>query len=145
MHPGAHGRWPSRSARHGWEMRRDAVGSTPRAWCHADPGWAWIGLVCFARRGPSPDHCVNVTVPDEGRDHCFHVVGGPDGTSVLEDLSDADVSITAPTLVILGLMSGALDPGEAVRSGAVRAEGRLEVLEQFPALFDIQPQETSGA
>ncbi len=112
---------------------------------HVDPGWAWIGLVCFARRGASPACSVNVTVPDEGRDYCFHVAGGPGGTAIRHEHSDADVSITAPTLVVLGLASGGLDPHEAIRSDALHAEGKLEVLEHFPALFDIQPQEPQGA
>ena len=112
---------------------------------HFDPGWAWIGLVCFARRGPSPAWRINVTVPDEGRDHVFHVAGGPEGTTVRHELADADVSLTAPSLVVLGLASGGIDPGEAVRSGAVRARGRLEALDDFPDLFDIHPHDTSGA
>ena len=86
-----------------------------------------------------------MTVPDEGHDHLFHVAGGPQGTAVTAGLSDADVSITAPTLVVFGLASGGLDPREAIRSGALRAEGNLQALEDFPALFDIQPRETQGA
>lgn len=112
---------------------------------HIDPRWVWIGLVCFARRGPSPARSVNVSVPDEGLDHCFHVAGGPEGTAVRPGLSDADVSITAQTPVVLGLASGGLDPQEAIRSGALRAEGSLEILEEFPALFDIQSRERKGA
>ncbi|MGI9592392.1 MAG: winged helix-turn-helix transcriptional regulator [Myxococcota bacterium] len=117
----------------------------PRPDDHVDPGWIWIGLVCFARRGASPARTVNVTVPDEGRDHCFTVVGGSQGTSVRNELSDADVSITAPTPVVLGLASGGLDPEEAIRSGALRAEGNLAALADFPSLFDIQPRESQGA
>jgi DNA-binding HxlR family transcriptional regulator len=105
---------------------------------HVDPGWAWIALVCFARRGASPGRRVNLTVPDQGHDHHFHVAGGPAGTAVAQDHAEADVSVTAPTLAVLGLASGGLDPKEAVRSGALRAEGNLDVLEDFPALFDIQ-------
>jgi hypothetical protein len=112
---------------------------------HVDPGWAWIGLVCFARRDASPGRAVNVRVPDSGRDHLFHVAGGPEGTIVRHEISDADVSITASTPVVLGLASGGLDPREAIRSGALRAEGRLEVLEDFPALFDIQTRTPQGA
>ena len=118
---------------------------TPRENDHIDPGWAWISLVCFARRDASPAFSVNVTVPDDGHDHCFNLAGGPGGTAIRRELAEADVSITAPTLVVLGLASGGLDPREAARSGALRAEGRLEILEDFPALFDIQPREPQGA
>lgn len=111
----------------------------PRANEHFDPGWAWLGLACLARSGASPVRTVNVRVPDEGRDHCFHVAGGPQGTCVDHAPADADVSITASAPVVLGLATGELDPEEAIRSGALRAEGELEALEDFPALFDIQP------
>ena len=73
------------------------------------------------------------------------MVGGPRGTSVRNELSDADVSITASTAVVLGLASGGLDPDEAIRSGALRAEGKLATLADFPSLFDIQPREPQGA
>ena len=112
---------------------------------HVDPGWVWLGLVSFARRRSSPAHSFNVTVPDEGHDHHIHLVGGPEGTSVRQELSDADVSITAPSPVVLGLATGALDPREAIRSGALRAEGNVEVLEDFPSLFDIQSRDPQGA
>lgn len=111
----------------------------PRASEHVDSGWAWLGLVCLARRDASPMRTVNVRVPDEGRDHCFHLAGGPEGTRVSQASADADVSITASTLVVLGLASGELDPQEAIRSGALRAEGELEALEDFPALFETRP------
>ena len=111
---------------------------------HVDPGWAWIGLVCLARRGPSLARTVNISVPDVGYEHRLHVAGGPQGTAVSHEFSDADLSITAPTLVLLGLASGRLDPEEAVRSGLLRAEGNLEVLEDFPVLFDIQSADTQG-
>lgn len=116
----------------------------PRPGDHVDPGWAWIGCVCFASREASPARAINVTVPDGAGAHVFHVRGGPRGTSVRHGYAEADVSVTASTLVVLGLASGGLDPEEAIRSGALRAEGNLEVLEDFPALFDIQSQANQG-
>jgi hypothetical protein len=45
--------------------------------------------------------------------------------------------------VVLGLAAGAIDPREAVRSGALRAAGDLDALVDFPALFEPPNQGVS--
>ena len=60
------------------------------------------------------------------------VGGGADGTRLLSDDAAVDATVTAPPLVILGLLSGGLDPAQALRDGAVAVEGDAAALADLP-------------
>jgi DNA-binding HxlR family transcriptional regulator len=53
-------------------------------------------------------------------------------------LTEADL-VLETDLAIRALMSGELSPDEAVKSGKVRLEGKLELLERFVEAFHIPP------
>ena len=53
---------------------------------------------------------------------------------------EPDACLSGAPLAILGVASGRMDLDGAVRSGALRADGNVEALAEFPALFD--PPET---
>jgi DNA-binding HxlR family transcriptional regulator len=116
----------------------------PAAGEHIEPAWLRLGLPTFARRGPSPRLRFNVAVPDGQREIALHVAGGPAGTVVRDGAAEADASIRAEAGVVLALAAGRLAPREAIRSGALRAEGEVEALADFPDLFDLQPPTQKG-
>jgi DNA-binding HxlR family transcriptional regulator len=111
----------------------------PRAGDHNEPEWLGLGLDIFRRRGPTPTRVFCLCVPDGERELRVHVAGGPGGTVVSDSDSAADTIIHASAVVILGIVSGALDPEAAAKSGAIRVEGDASALRDLPALFDFSP------
>lgn len=112
---------------------------------HLEPEWARLGLLCFARSGPTPQHSYAIRIPDDPVDVAFHVAGGPAGTSVTPGEATADVSIRAPAPAVMGLATGSLDPAEGIRTRLIHAEGDLDVLSVFPSLFQAPEPLGDGA
>jgi DNA-binding HxlR family transcriptional regulator len=111
----------------------------PQPGDHMDPGWLGLGLRLIARRGPTPGRSFVLAVPDDERELAFHVRGGRGGTVVTPGAAPADVEIRAQTaLPLYALASGALSPAEALATGRITADGDLAVLDDFPALFDLE-------
>jgi DNA-binding HxlR family transcriptional regulator len=120
--------------------------STRRPDDHMEPDWVRLGLAVFARPGPTPSYSYAIEIPDDLRDVAFRVEGGPEGTTVAPGDAPADVSIRAPARVVLGLAAGALDPEQAIESGAIRADGDLQALSAFSSLFQVpEPLDGPGA
>ncbi|MFQ5458606.1 MAG: winged helix-turn-helix transcriptional regulator [Myxococcota bacterium] len=101
--------------------------------------WLRLGLAAYARRSESPACAIEIQVTNNGT--AFHVVlsGGPDGTVVSEGSGPADLSLTVPSDALLGLVNGAVRPADALATGALRAEGNLELLDLLPQFFDMSP------
>ena len=109
-----------------------------------EPAWVRLGLMTFARPGPTPARRFNVTARVGDREAAFGVAGGPGGTRVGDPDAAADASLCAGPLAILALASGRLDPARALRSGELRAEGNLGALADFPDLFEMQTPTKQG-
>ena len=109
----------------------------PRSGDHSEPDWLRLGLDVFRRLGATPARAFSIRVPDGEREVRIHVAGGPQGTVVSERDEPADAIVHAPPVVVLGLVSGGLDPAAAASSGAIRVEGDAAALRELPALFDF--------
>ncbi len=109
----------------------------PRPGDHSEPDWLRLGLDVFRRRGPTPSRVFSLCVPDGDRELRFQVAGGPEGTAIGDSDAAVDAIVHASSVVMLGLVSGALDPDAALGSGAVRVEGDLAALRELPALFEF--------
>ncbi len=109
----------------------------PRPGDHSEPDWLRLGLEVFRRAGATPARAFSIRIPDGEGEVRIHVAGGPQGTVVSSADAPADTILHAPPVVVLGLLSGALDPAAAVSSGAVHVEGDLSALRELPALFDF--------
>ncbi len=113
---------------------------------HMESDWVRLGLVAFARRGPTPPYSYAIQIPDDLCDVAFRVEGGPEGTAVVPGDAPADASIRAPAPVVMGLATGLLDPDQAIASGAIHAGGDLQALAAFSSLFQVpEPIDGSGA
>jgi len=104
-----------------------------------EPDWLRLVLAAYARKDRSPDVSVALRVTIGERSAVIRVVGGRRGTAVTAGGDGADVVVDAsdPALV-LGLMSGRIDPLDAVGRGQIRAEGDLAALSSFHGLFDLR-------
>lgn len=123
--------------------------SAPEAHDHVEPSWVRLGLQAFARRDATPARSIDITVEGDGAEVRFNVRGGPRGAVVAPHplpagAGGADASVRGPTLVVMGVMAGAIDPREAMRSGALRAEGEVDAVVDLPAMFDMTPLESKG-
>ncbi len=117
--------------------------STRRPDDHAEPDWVRLGLTCFARSEPTPPRTYAIRIPDRAGEVALRVEGGPAGTSVRQTQDPGDVLIRAQPIPILELAAGA-DPGGAIRSGAIQAEGDLDALAAFSSLFRV-PARIAGS
>jgi DNA-binding HxlR family transcriptional regulator len=109
----------------------------PRPGDHSEPDWLRLGLEVFRRTGATPARAYSIRIPDGARELRIHVAGGAQGTVVSETDAPADTIVRAASAVVLGLVSGALDPAAATSSGALRVEGDAAALRELPALFDF--------
>ena len=118
----------------------------PQPGDHHEPDWARLGLVTFAKRGPSPPRSFGISLRDGDREICFHVAGGPEGTRLRDESAPADVALrVGASVTLFALASGALAAQDAIESGELEAEGDLDALDDFPALFDLsQPPTDRG-
>jgi len=119
-----------------WGLR---LMTPPRPGEQLEPEWVRLGVRAFARRSAAPARRFELRMPAEPGPVSVRVAGGAKGTRVLPDDSPVDTTVTAPPLVILGLLSGGLDPAQALRDGAVAVEGDAAALADLPLLFDVLP------
>ncbi len=117
-----------------WGLR---LMTPPQPGDHLEPDWVPLGVRAFARRTASPARAFELRIPAEPEPVSVRVGGGPDGTRILAEGDPVDATVTAPPLVLLGLLSGGLDPAEALRDGAVGLEGDAAALADLPRLFDV--------
>jgi DNA-binding HxlR family transcriptional regulator len=113
------------------------VGGAPQPGDQIEPAWMQLALASFAREDATPARRFAVRIPDTGGDLELHVSGGRRGTRVRSGGGDADASLRAAPLPLLGLASGRLDPGAAIASGAIAVSGDATALRDFSALFDL--------
>ncbi len=92
----------------------------------------------FARSGPVPRRDIAIEIPDGDRDIAVRVTGGRRGTRVEAGRGPAEVTLRAGPLVLLGLLTGQLDPRDALDAGQVEVEGDVSALRDLPALFDLR-------
>jgi DNA-binding HxlR family transcriptional regulator len=105
---------------------------------HMEPDWLRLGALTFARRGPTPERSFAVHLTSDDGEVVFRVRGGEDGTAIDTSDTPTDAWLRADSpLAIMGLISGALDPREAIRGGQIEAGGSLEALDDFAKLFDM--------
>ena len=113
---------------------RFALASRPRERVEAD--WLRLALRACARAGPTPPRAFNIHVKQPRQDVLLRVVGGQDGTRVLEGSGTAETTITADARTVLGLVSGALSFSTAVREGRVKVDGDAGAVSGFSSLFE---------
>lgn len=109
-----------------------------------EPDWTRLALAACARRGASPLRSFLIRIPSQRGEVVIRVVGGPEGTSVIEGSGPADAVVEAPMDMVLALMSGRMDAEAALRQGHIKAEGDRGALSDFPALFDVGRPRSSG-
>ena len=115
----------------------------PRPGERMEPEWMRLALAACARKSPTPERSYEVHVSEGEKSAVIHVAGGPDGTTITSGPGRADVDITADFPTLLKLMVGITDPLDALRDGAVQAEGDLATLSTFSQLFDAARKETA--
>jgi len=111
----------------------------PRPGDHSEPDWLRLGLDVFRRRSPTPSRVFSICVPNGDRELCIRIAGGPGGAVLSDSDAPADATLHASALVVLGIVSGGLDPEAAAKSGAIRVEGDASALRELPELFDFSP------
>jgi DNA-binding HxlR family transcriptional regulator len=114
---------------------RFALASRPRE--RVEPDWLRLALRACARHAPTPSRTFNVHVRQPRQDVLLRVVGGAEGTRVLDGAGAADATITTDARTVLGLVSGAVSPSAAVREGRVKVDGDVGALDVFPTLFEV--------
>lgn len=119
--------------------------SPPLAGDHLEPEWVGLALEAFARRSATPARRFNLRLLGGDQEIVVHVRGGRRGTKVETGPRPADLSLGTSPLVLLGLVSGSLDPADAVASGGVVLEGDAKALSDLPALFDVRELMTREA
>jgi hypothetical protein len=104
-----------------------------------EAGWLRLAVAAWARREPTPPRTflLRVRAPAHRAEVVLRVAGGPAGTTVSDHVEPADVTVVAEPAVLVGLMSGALNPRTALRERRVEVTGDPEALEVLPALFDV--------
>ncbi len=109
-----------------------------------EPEWVGLGMRALARKGPTPPRSYALRVRGAERELALCVTGGPAGTRVALGPGDAEVTLCAEPLVFLGLVSGRLDPRQAIASGQLSVEGDVEALAALPELFDLDSESTGS-
>jgi DNA-binding HxlR family transcriptional regulator/putative sterol carrier protein len=110
----------------------------PRPGDHLEPEWLPVAMEFFARSGPVPRRDIAIEIPDGDRDIGVRVTGGRRGTRIGAGRGPAEVTLRAGPLVLLGLLTGQLDPQDALGAGQVEVEGDVSALRDLPALFDLR-------
>lgn len=55
-----------------------------------------------------------------------------------------EVEVSGPPFAVAALAAGIVEPAEALRAGAIRAEGDTGALADLPLLFDLKPPVGNG-
>lgn len=114
--------------------------NSPAPGDHVEPDWLGIAIDAFARTGPTPARRFELRPYSGDREAVLRVAGGPDGTHSIRDDLPVDVSIQAPVMIVMGLMSGAIPPETALAADDVQIEGDFETLSDLPGLFEMDLQ-----
>lgn len=109
-----------------------------------EPDWMLLALAACARRGASPPRSFLLNIREGKKEATVHVAGGPTGTVVSDRAAPADVTIVATVPTILSLMSGALDPLQALKEHRIDVAGDRAVLADFSRLFAVSRSQTGG-
>lgn len=109
-----------------------------------EPDWMRLALAGCARRRASPSRSFLIRIPSHKGEVVIRIVGGPEGTSVMDGPGPADAIVEAPMEIVLALMSGRMDAEAALRQGHIKAEGDRAALSDFSALFDVGRPRSSG-
>ncbi|HUF91626.1 MAG TPA: winged helix-turn-helix transcriptional regulator [Candidatus Limnocylindria bacterium] len=99
--------------------------------------WLRLALTACARKSGTPNRSFLLRLRRGRGEMSLRVAGGTGGTVVTEGAGPADATVIAEPRTVLALMSGAMAPRTALRDGAVRVEGDISALDEFPALFDV--------
>lgn len=116
----------------------------PRKGERVEPDWMLLALAACARREASPPRSFLLNIREGKKEATVHVAGGPTGTVVSDRAAPADVTIVATVPTILSLMSGALDPLQALKERRIDVAGDRAVLADFSRLFDVSRSRTGG-
>ncbi|MDP3938439.1 MAG: winged helix-turn-helix transcriptional regulator [Deltaproteobacteria bacterium] len=116
--------------------------SSPHPGDHFEPDWLRLGLLAYSRREATPAHTYAIRIQTPGKPLPVRVAGGRGGTTVTLDDGPAELTITLEPSVLMGLVTGAIHPSEALAGGKLSAEGRVEILEKLPELFDLNADST---
>jgi DNA-binding HxlR family transcriptional regulator len=108
----------------------------PRPGERREPDWTRLVFQAYARKGRVPRRSFEVHVIENGAEAVFGVTGTAQGTRIEATQPDAEVRFSAGFETLLGLISGRLDSGAAIREGLIAAEGDIAALRAFPAMFD---------
>jgi DNA-binding HxlR family transcriptional regulator len=118
---------------------------------HVEPDWLGLAITAFARTDETPARRFELRplgreadpspagVSRAQNEVLFRVAGGATGTHSIDDDQPVDVSIRAPTMIMLGLMSGAISAAAADESPEVEIEGDAEVISELSQLFLMNP------
>lgn len=109
----------------------------PQPGDHSEPDWLRLGLEVFRRSSATPARAFSLRIPNGAHELRLHVAGGAGGTQLSDADLPADAVLFASSVVVLGLVSGGLDPDAAIGSGALRVEGDAAALRELPKLFDF--------
>jgi DNA-binding HxlR family transcriptional regulator len=101
-----------------------------------EPDWMRLAMAAYVPKGPTPARSFNIRIPADEGEAIIHVRGGPGGTAIAAGPAPADVEIAADFPTVLGLTVGLINPSDALKQGAIQAEGDLTALPAFPQLFD---------
>jgi DNA-binding HxlR family transcriptional regulator len=103
-----------------------------------------MGLHFLSSRAPTPARRFGLHVSDGESEERFRLIGGREGARV--DLEDGpvDVSLSGPPFALAALAAGKLAPDDALRAGAIRAEGDTDALADLPLFFDLKPPNEKG-
>ena len=107
---------------------------------HVEPDWLGLAVTAFARAEATPSRRFELRPYRDDSEAIFRVAGGATGTHAIDDELPVDVTIRAPFMTMLGLMSGMVPAEVVVRSDEVEIEGNAELVSELPSLFLMDPE-----
>lgn len=110
----------------------------PRPGDRFEPEWLRLVFAAYAKKEESPPRKFGVRVRAGSKEALFYISGGPEGTRIHEQPQVTEALVTGSPEDFLGIMSGAVNPQDAVTSGRMRLEGSPATLRDLPELFDVQ-------
>lgn len=113
--------------------------SAPKRGEHVEPEWVRLAAEVFAAPGPTPARTFDLHARAQGDapEARFRVAGGKRGTRFAADSAAVDASVSAPALLLLGLMSGDVSAAQVARAKQVEIAGDAAALDDLPALFSM--------